>query len=61
VEGKTREFTYAEDSPHALWRVFQYIYTGDYSDEASGALDCEGLLIPTAFTNGLRLIPETRR
>jgi BTB/POZ domain len=45
VEGKTREFTYAEDSPHALWRVFQYIYTGDYSDEASGALDCEGLLI----------------
>jgi len=44
---KTREFTYAEDSPGALWRVFQYIHTDDYSSEASGALDLGGLRIPS--------------
>jgi len=28
-EGKTKEFTFEKDSPHALWRVFQYVYTED--------------------------------
>jgi hypothetical protein len=41
-EGKTHEFSYEEDSPHALWRTLQYMYTGDYSDEPSETLDSEG-------------------
>ncbi|RDL40791.1 Uncharacterized protein BP5553_00770 [Venustampulla echinocandica] len=27
-----------EDNPHALWRVFEYIYTGDYADEPAELL-----------------------
>jgi len=41
-EGITQEFRFEEDSPHALWRVLQYIYTGDYNDEPSNSLDFEG-------------------
>ncbi|KAH8800734.1 BTB/POZ protein, partial [Xylogone sp. PMI_703] len=41
-EGKTKEFTFEKDSPHALWRVFQYMYTEDYADEASEVLGSEG-------------------
>jgi hypothetical protein len=48
-EGITREISFEKDSPHALWRVFQYIYTGDYSDEPSEALSSEGLC--HIFTN----------
>lgn len=36
-EGVTKQF-YFEDSPHALWRVLQYMYTGDYADEGTEAL-----------------------
>jgi hypothetical protein len=43
-EGITREFTFEKDSPHALWRVFQYIYTGDYSDNPAESLSSDGLL-----------------
>lgn len=41
-EAKTHEFTFDKESPHALWRVFQYMYTGDYVDEPSEGLDTEG-------------------
>jgi hypothetical protein len=34
--------SYEKDSPHALWRTLQYMYTGDYSDEPSETLDSEG-------------------
>ncbi|OBT81355.1 hypothetical protein VE02_10214 [Pseudogymnoascus sp. 03VT05] len=41
-EGITHEFTYDEESPHALWRVLQYMYTGNYTDEPSECLESEG-------------------
>ncbi|KFY42048.1 hypothetical protein V494_02644 [Pseudogymnoascus sp. VKM F-4513 (FW-928)] len=41
-EGITHEFTYDKDSPHALWRVLQYMYTGNYTDEPSECLESEG-------------------
>ncbi|PVH71127.1 hypothetical protein DL98DRAFT_521243 [Cadophora sp. DSE1049] len=41
-EGITHEISFEKDSPHALWRVLHYIYTGDYSDEPSERLDFEG-------------------
>lgn len=31
LEKGTREFRFNEDSPHALWRVFEFAYTGEYS------------------------------
>ncbi|RDL36266.1 uncharacterized protein BP5553_06878 [Venustampulla echinocandica] len=37
-EGITKEFYFKKDSPHALWRVLQYMYTGDYADEESEPL-----------------------
>lgn len=43
-EGITNEITFERDSPHALWRVLQYIYTGDYSDEGPESLDSEGVV-----------------
>jgi hypothetical protein len=43
-EGVTHEFIFENDSPHALWRVLQYMYTGNYSDEPSECLESEGLL-----------------
>jgi len=43
-EGITHEFSFERDSPHALWRVLQYMYTGEYSDEPFESLDSKGLL-----------------
>jgi hypothetical protein len=45
-EGITNEIHFEKDSPHALWRVLQYIYTGGYSDEGPEILDAEGLVSP---------------
>lgn len=44
--GEVQEF-YFENSPFAHWRVFQYIYTGDYSGEAIDDMEIEGM--PTLF------------
>ncbi|TGO45842.1 hypothetical protein BCON_0361g00020 [Botryotinia convoluta] len=41
-EAVTNEISFERDSPHALWRVLRYIYTGDYSEESSRALDTQG-------------------
>ncbi|KFY03940.1 hypothetical protein V490_00042 [Pseudogymnoascus sp. VKM F-3557] len=41
-EAVTNEFIFDKDSPHALWRVLQYIYTGDYADDSSQSLSSEG-------------------
>ncbi|KFY03482.1 hypothetical protein V490_00177 [Pseudogymnoascus sp. VKM F-3557] len=41
-EAVTNEFIFDKDSPHALWRVLQYIYTGDYADDSSQSLGSEG-------------------
>jgi hypothetical protein len=46
-ESITHEFRFEKDSPHALWRVLQFIYTGDYTDESSQSLDDEGLFSPS--------------
>ncbi|OXV09093.1 hypothetical protein Egran_03144 [Elaphomyces granulatus] len=40
-EDITTEISFTKDNSHALWRVLQYIYTGDYSDEPSETLDSE--------------------
>ena len=42
-EGITHEFRFEENSPHALWRVLQYMYTGDYADEPPDSLYSEGM------------------
>ena len=44
-ESITNEISFEKDSPHALWRVLHYIYTGDYSDEPSEILDSEGIFL----------------
>jgi hypothetical protein len=41
LEKETREFYFNEDSPHALWRVFEFAYTGRYSADID-ALDGPG-------------------
>ncbi|KAM3064922.1 hypothetical protein ACMFMG_011250 [Clarireedia jacksonii] len=41
-EGITNEISFEKDSPHALWRVLCFIYTGDYSDEPPEVLVSEG-------------------
>lgn len=40
-EGKDKEFHFNEGSMHAYWRVFQYMYTGDYSAEPAEVLDAQ--------------------
>lgn len=41
-EGKDKEFHFKEGSAHSYWRVFQYMYTGDYDNEPTGVLDAQG-------------------
>ncbi|KAF2187347.1 hypothetical protein K469DRAFT_570324, partial [Zopfia rhizophila CBS 207.26] len=41
VEGSTGTLEFQEGSGIAPWRVFEYLYTGDYSDELSNK-DLEG-------------------
>jgi hypothetical protein len=48
VEGKSGEFTFAEESPYALWRVLQFMYHGDYSDEGDKLLEAESKYITKA-------------
>ncbi|PMD41730.1 POZ domain-containing protein [Hyaloscypha variabilis F] len=40
-EGIINEISFEKDSPHALWRVLCYIYTGNYSDGPSEASHSE--------------------
>ncbi|KAI1109571.1 BTB/POZ domain-containing protein [Nemania sp. NC0429] len=37
-ESKAKQFLFKEGSAHAHWRVFEYLYTGDYADEANDVL-----------------------
>ncbi|KAH7248163.1 hypothetical protein B0J15DRAFT_449434 [Fusarium solani] len=37
-EAHSKEFRFSEGSVHAYWRVFQFIYTGDYSEATSAEL-----------------------
>ncbi|KAJ8128087.1 hypothetical protein O1611_g5548 [Lasiodiplodia mahajangana] len=37
-EGQTKEFRFTEGSMHAHWRVFEYMYTGSYSEEPADGL-----------------------
>lgn len=41
-EGETKIFNFNEGHEHAHWRVFHYLYTGNYSDEADQHLKVEG-------------------
>jgi hypothetical protein len=47
-EGIAHEFEFRDDSPHALRRVLQYMYTGDYSDTPSESLTSQGRLSSTS-------------
>ncbi|RWA03667.1 hypothetical protein EKO27_g11439 [Xylaria grammica] len=38
-EGKAKQFHFKEGSAHAHWRVFEHMYTGNYSKEPAQALD----------------------
>ncbi|KAJ2979193.1 hypothetical protein NQ176_g3399 [Zarea fungicola] len=33
TESKSREFRFHQECPHTYWRVFEYMYTREYSDE----------------------------
>ncbi|KAH7119537.1 hypothetical protein B0J11DRAFT_590431 [Dendryphion nanum] len=35
IEGNSGRISFKEDSGAAYWRVFEYLYTGDYSEEMS--------------------------
>ncbi|KAI8648945.1 BTB/POZ domain containing protein [Fusarium sp. Ph1] len=37
-EARSKEFRFSEGSVHAYWRVFQFIYTGDYCETTSAEL-----------------------
>lgn len=41
-EGKAKQFFFKEESAHAHWRVFQYMYTGTYAEEPAEVLDAQG-------------------
>lgn len=41
-EGIERKFEYSEGSMQAYWRVFEYMYRGEYSDEAAVPLGSIG-------------------
>ncbi|KAI3339743.1 BTB/POZ domain-containing protein [Ustulina deusta] len=40
-EGKAKQFFFKEESAHAHWRVFQYMYTGTYAEEPAEVLDAQ--------------------
>ncbi|KAI1502474.1 hypothetical protein F5X99DRAFT_156131 [Biscogniauxia marginata] len=40
-ESKTKQFRFTEGSAHAHWRVFEYMYTGNYSEGPSKLLDVQ--------------------
>ena len=42
-EANSKEFTFEEGSMQAYWRLFEYMYTGEYSDEPSTKLDVLGM------------------
>lgn len=41
-EGNARKFEYSEGSMQAYWRVFEYMYTGKYSEKPCMKLDHSG-------------------
>lgn len=45
AESKSRKFTFDKENPHTYWRVFEYMYTGDYSDEPAKVEAFQGLCI----------------
>lgn len=47
-EGVHSEFKFEEDSPHALWRTFYYVYTGEYLDETDPILN-EGMILTSCL------------
>ncbi|KAI0528455.1 BTB/POZ domain-containing protein [Xylaria digitata] len=40
-EGKAKQFLFKEGSVHAHWRVFEYMYTGNYAEEPVQVLDTQ--------------------
>jgi len=57
VEGTSGVLTFNDDSGAALWRIFEYLYTGDYSDELPENFEGEVALM----THALSLLTATRR
>lgn len=54
-EGETNEYRFPDYSAHALWRVLQYFYTGDYSAEPNQMDDGGGNYIPIRDTLRLKI------
>ena len=42
-EGRTKQFHFKEGSMHAYWRVFAFMYTGSYPDDAAEVLGLAGI------------------
>ncbi len=42
TEARTKEFHFTEGSLQAYWRVFEYMYTGKYSEEPSDVVNAQG-------------------
>ena len=49
-ETESHEFRLAEDSPYALWRVFEYMYCEKYSDDLMIGSENQGLFENSCFT-----------
>lgn len=43
IKGNAKKFEYNEGSMQAYWRVFEYMYTGQYSEEQAIKLDHLGM------------------
>jgi hypothetical protein len=57
VEGSAGVLTFNNGSGAAHWRIFEYLYTGDYSDDLSNDFEGEVALI----THALNFLTATRR
>jgi len=44
-EGSSRVLTFNDGSGAAHWRIFEYLYTGDYSDDLSNDFEGKGALV----------------
>jgi hypothetical protein len=58
IEGASGELTFKDGSGAAYWRVFEYLYTGEYSDELS-INGFEGKLVINIHRLGI--LTSTRR
>ena len=49
-EGIEKKFEFSEGSMHAHWRLFEYIYKGEYSHDSAMPLGSIGKYLPHVFS-----------